>query len=267
MNKKALFTPLITLAFLFTSCWGGGGGDQSGWESDIKQEMNDNFGMLVPYVDNLEYLDARFYESKTFHVDAFFDDIDSARTFIQSYDSKLMQAGFDGDFVATTESITGRYFHTTSKTEGTLPQILWIDIDVASDITEDITFDLIAYLSPAYVSFPNSSLCELVGIGEAYKDYVLEFATRSSVGYRIKGYVPGDTYHYVIAADPKVDDPSLDSLFDTFTQLMTAKSYNPVISDYKATGQLVIAGLGTLQIHCYEEGNMFYGGYYVVPEA
>ena len=172
MNFKKLLVPFTAMSFLLAGCFGPDPVTpvDKGWDKNVKNSMQQEYGIIIPYVDGLDDPNVTFQDNKVLKVDTFFDDFNEAKTFMQSYDTKLGNAGFEGDYTVKeedNESIRGLYSHTTDKTivvaEETISEQLWIDIDINSD-AYGIAFSLIAYLSGDFASFPLDSLCELIKV-------------------------------------------------------------------------------------------------------
>ena len=269
MNLKKLFVPFTTLSLMLTGCFGPNPVPpvDSGWEPQIKNKMQQEFGMVIPYVTGLDVSSVLFYpDSHVLKVSAYFDDLDEASSFVLPYSSKLNNADYDGSYFSISDGYYGCFSHTTDKTivvsGETLSEHLWVEFNVYSYGDDDYTIDLIAYLSGDFDTFPLDSLCELLEVSDTYKSSIPTFSTFSDRGFRIKGYVPGDTFNYVVT----IDVSGTGALFDKYTQELNTAGYNITLTpgELKATGVKTIEGLGTIEVHYYDVANYFYGGYYIV---
>ena len=262
MNLKKLCVPFTALALMLTGCFGPDPVN-AGWDSGIKNSMQQEFGVVVPYVNGLDYPDVTFQENKVLKVSAYFDDLDEASSFVLPYSSKLSNAGYDGGYFSITDGYYGCFSHTTNKTivvsGETLSEHLWVEFNVYTYGDYGYTIDLIAYLSGDFATFPLDSLCELLGVSDTYKSSIPTFTTSYDRGFRIKGYVPGDIFNYVVT----VDVSGTGALFNSYTSALQAAGYNVSLTpgELKATGAKTIEGLGTIEFHYYEVDNYFYGGF------
>ena len=264
MKKKLLFAPIITLSCLVASCWSGGNGDNS-WSQSIKQAMQQEFGIVIPYVKGLDSPEVHFRDNGVLTVSDYFDDFDSALSFVLSYQTLLYKNGFEGGYSTTDDSVYMTYSHSTDKTivvsEETISELLWVDLNVDTlNGGEDYTLDLIAYLSGDFATFPLDSLCELIGVSDTYKSSIPTFATAPDTHFKIKGYVPGDTYTYVIA-----HDTSGCEIFNQYTQDLRDAGFEVHLygDDLMATGAKHVDGLGNIGVHYYETGYNLFGGYVI----
>lgn len=265
MNMKKLLVPFAALSLALTGCFGPDPVN-AGWDSGIKNSMQQEFGVVVPYVSGLDYPDVTFQENKVLKVSAFLDDFNDGRSFAQSYDTKLGKAGFKGDYQVVqgeNSSIYGHYSHTTDKTivvaEETISELLWVDIDIYAYDDDAYTIDLIAYLSGDFASFPLDSLCELIEVASEYKTNIPAFSTASGTNFRIKGYVPGDIFYYVIATDSSDNHTTFTTYDQALTEAGFAVQSDP--EELKGTAVKSFDGMGRLEVHYYEIGNYFYGGF------
>lgn len=269
MNMKKLLVPFATLSLALTGCFGPDPVPpvDNGWSKDVKNAMQQEYGIVIPYVDGLDDPDITFQNNKVLKVSAFFDDFNQSKSFMTGYDSDLMHDDFDGKYFVDEEAgaIRGSYSHSTDKTivvaEETISEHLWVDIDVSTD-TYGCAIDLIAYLSGDFASFPLDSLCQLIEVASEYKTSIPTFSTAEGTNFRIKGYVPGDIYYYVVA----VDSSNNHATFTSYTQSLTEAGFNvqSFPEELKGTGAKQIEGLGTIEVHYYEVDNYFYGGFTLV---
>lgn len=269
MKKKLLFAPIIALSCLVASCWSGGGGSNSGWDANIKQTMLQEFGMVIPYVTGLDVTSVHFRpDYNVLDVEGEFDNSDEAYDFVTSYYNKMSDAGFDGGTSAVSDGYYGCFNHTTDKTivvsGETITEQLWVEFNIYPFGDEDdYAIDLIAYLSGDFATFPLDSLCEILHVSDTYKSSIPTFPTSYEGGYRIKGYVPGDIYFYVVT----VDVSGLGTLFNNYTQALRNAGFTvnvfPGDDELKATGAKQVDGLGTIEVHYYDVANYFYGGFII----
>ena len=262
MNLKKLCVPFTALALMLTGCFGPDPVN-AGWDSGIKNSMQQEFGVVVPYVNGLDYPDVTFQENKVLKVSAYFDDLDEASSFVLPYSSKLSNAGYDGGYFSITDGYYGCFSHTTNKTivvsGETLSEHLWVEFNVYTYGDYGYTIDLIAYLSGDFASFPLDSLCELIGVASEYKTNIPTFSTASGTNFRIKGYVPGDIFYYVIATDSSDNHATFTSYDQSLTEAGFAVQSDP--EELKGTAVKSFDGMGRLEVHYYEVGNYFYGGF------
>ena len=265
MNFKKLLVPFTAMSFMLAGCFGPDPSPvDNGWDANIKNTMQQEFGMLIPYVTGLDISSIDFYaDTHVLKVSAYFDDLDQATSFVLPYCSKLDKANYDGGYFSITDGYYGCYSHTTNKTivvsGETISELLWVEFTVYTYGDYGYTIDLIAYLSGVFATFPLDSLCELIGVSNDYKTYIPTFGTAEGTNFRIKGYVPGDIYYYVIAIDSSNDH----AMFTQYTQSLTEAGFNvqSFPEDLKGTGAKQVEGLGTIEVHYYEVDNYFYGGF------
>ena len=268
MNFKKLLVPFTAMSFMLAGCFGPDPSPvDNGWDANIKNTMQQEFGMVVPYVTGLDISSIDFYaDTHVLKVSAYFDDLDQATSFVLPYCSKLDKANYDGGYFSITDGYYGCYSHTTNKTivvsGETISELLWVDFTVYTYGDYGYTIDLIAYLSGDFVTFPLDSLCELLEVSDTYKSSIPTFTTSSDRGFRIKGYVPGDIYNYVVT----IDTSGAGALFNAYTQALNTAGYNVSLApgELKATGVKTIEGLGTIEVHYYDVASYFYGGITII---
>ena len=229
--------------------------------------MQQEFGMVIPYVTGLHVTSVHFFSSyNVLDVEGEFDNGDEAFDFVTSYYNKMHDAGFDGGTsAAVSDGYYGCFNHTTDKTivvsGETITEQLWVEFNIYPFGDEDdYAFDLNAYLSGDFATFPLDSLCKILNVSDTYKSSIPTFPTSYKGGYRIKGYAPGDIYFYVVT----VDVSGVGTLFNNYTEALrnagfTVNTYPGVM----ATGAKQVEGLGTIEVHYYDVASYFYGGFII----
>ena len=270
MNLKKLLVPFAAFSLMLTGCFGPNPGPSPvgpDWDSNTKNTMRQEFGMVIPYVTGLDISSTAFLpDYHVFRVSAYFDDLNEATDFVTSYSTKLMNADYVGAYSSIEDGYYGCYSHTSDKTiivsGETINELLWVEFNVYTYGDDDYTIDLIAYLSGDFDAFPLDSLCEMLNVSDTYKSSIPTFTTSSDIGFRIKGYVPGDIYYYVVT----VDTSGRGELFDSYTSALNSAGYNisKAPGEFKATGTKTIEGLGTIEVHYYDVANYFFGGITIV---
>ena len=218
MNFKKMILPLLITPLLAVSCNKSNGSKTPGWSKSVKKGMQDEFGLVLPYVSGLEDPYISFEDGELF-VYAEINDYDSGLDFVQNYGDSLSKAEFVGRYSEIEEeeegetyySIYAEYYHATGFTftafEETFAKPIDLQIQVGESYSGYVVM-LTALLEIQYKQSENPFSYISNVLGPDVSSYMI--VEGSSYLYRyLPGYYPEEYYFDLVVQD---SDCILESL-------------------------------------------------------
>lgn len=212
MNFKKMLLPLLITPLLAVSCnkSNGSGSKTPGWSKSVKKGMQDEFGLVLPYVSGLEDPYISFEDGELF-VYAEIDDYDSGLEFVQNYGDLLLKAEFAGRYSEIEEeeegetyySISAEYFHATDFTFTAFEETFAQPIDLQIQVVESYSgyaVMITALLEIQYKQSENPFSYISNVLGPDVSSYMV--VEGSSYLYRyLPGYYPEEYYFDLVVQD------------------------------------------------------------------